>query len=44
LDLDGLHESRGYIQNWLAGAEISDKSAQKIFSAANKILEAGKAA
>jgi len=42
LDLDGLHESRGYIQNWLAGAEISDKSAQKIFSAANKILEAGK--
>ena len=44
LDLDGLHESRGYIQNWLAGAEISDKSALKIFSAANKILEAGKAA
>jgi len=26
----------------MAGAEISDKSAQKIFSAANKILEAGK--
>ena len=43
LDLPGLHESRGYIQNWLAGAEVSDKSAQRIFSAANKILEAGKA-
>ena len=44
LDLPGLHESRGYIQNWLQGAEISDKSAQRIFSAANKILEAGGAA
>jgi antirestriction protein ArdC len=44
LDLPGLHESRGYIQNWLAGAEVSDKSAQRIFSAANKILEAGKLA
>jgi antirestriction protein ArdC len=42
LDLPGLVESRGYIQNWLQGAEISDKSAQRIFSAANKILEAGK--
>jgi len=42
LDLPGLIESRGYIQGWLAGAEISDKSAQRIFSAANKILEAGK--
>ena len=42
LDLPGLHESRGYIQNWLRGAEITDKTAQRIFSAANKILEAGK--
>jgi antirestriction protein ArdC len=41
LDLPGLNESRGYIQNWLADGEISDKSAQRIFSAANKILEAG---
>ena len=41
LDLPGLHESRGYIQNWLQGAEISEKSAQRIFSAANKIFEAG---
>lgn len=43
LGLPGLEESRGYIQNWLADGEISDKSAQRIFSAANKILEAGKA-
>ena len=42
LDLPGLLESRGYVQSWLRGAEISDKSAQRIFSAANKILEAGK--
>ena len=44
LDLPGLNESRGYIQNWLADAQISDKSAQRIFSAANKILEAGNVA
>lgn len=42
LDLPGLIESRGYIQNWLDGNEISDKSAQRIFSAADKILKAGK--
>ena len=41
LGLPGLDESRGYIQNWLQGADVSDKSAQRIFSAANKILEAG---
>jgi len=41
LGLPGLDESRGYIQNWLEGAEITDKSAQRIFSTANKILEAG---
>ena len=41
LDLPGLIESRGYIQGWLAGAEVTDKSAQRIFSTANKILEAG---
>jgi antirestriction protein ArdC len=41
LGLPGLIESRGYIQNWLDGSEISDKSAQKIFSTADKILKAG---
>jgi hypothetical protein len=43
LGLPGLAESRGYIQNWMSDADISDKSAQRIFSAANKIMEAGKA-
>jgi len=42
LGLPGLEESRGYIQNWLQGGQISDKSAQRIFAVANKILEAGK--
>jgi len=42
LGLPGLEESRGYIQNWMSDTEISDKSAQRIFAAANKILEAGK--
>jgi len=42
LNLPGIDESRGYIQHWLRGAEISEKSAQKIFSAADKILKAGK--
>jgi antirestriction protein ArdC len=41
LNLPGLIESRGYIQNWLSGGEISDKSAQRIFGAADKILKAG---
>lgn len=42
LELPGLEESRGYVQHWLTGAEISDKSARRIFSAADKILKAGK--
>ena len=43
LGLDGAKQSRGYIQNWLkaGNGEISDKSAQKIFSAVDKILKAG---
>lgn len=41
LNLPGLIKSRGYIQSWLSGAEISDKSAQRIFGAADKILKAG---
>jgi antirestriction protein ArdC len=41
LGLPGLIESRGYIQSWLSGSEITDKSAQKIFGAADKILKAG---
>lgn len=42
LNLAGDKESRGYVQSWLQDGEISDKSAQKIFSAADKILKAGK--
>jgi len=42
LGLPGLEESRGYIQSWLAGNSINEKSAQRIFSAADKILKAGK--
>ena len=41
LELPGLIESRGYIQGWLSGGEITDKSAQRIFGAADKILKAG---
>ena len=41
LELPGLEESRGYIQHWLRTETIAEKSAQKIFSAANKILKAG---
>ena len=41
LGLNGADESRGYIQNWSKGNPIPEKSAQRIFSAANKILEAG---
>jgi len=32
---------RGYIQNWLEGELIPEKSAQKIFGAADRILKAG---
>lgn len=41
LGLEGAKESRGYIQHWLQSETISDKSAQKIFGAADKILKAG---
>lgn len=41
LGLEGQKESRGYIQHWLQSETISDKSAQKIFGAADKILKAG---
>jgi antirestriction protein ArdC len=44
LGLNGLVESRGYIQHWLKDNQIDDKSAQKIFACANTILNAGKVA
>jgi hypothetical protein len=42
LQLAGAEYARGYIQNWLAGETISDRSARKIFSAATTILKAGR--
>jgi hypothetical protein len=41
LGMDGAEYCRGYIQSWLAGAEIPERSAQRIFSVADKILKAG---
>jgi len=41
LGMDGAEFCRGYIQNWLSGATIPERSAQRIFVAADKILKAG---
>jgi antirestriction factor ArdC-like protein len=41
LELPGAEFSRGYIQSWLRGDVIPEKSAQKIFGAADRILRAG---
>lgn len=42
LGLPGLIECRGYIQSWLHGGRITDKTAQRIFGAAEKVLKAGR--
>jgi len=45
LGLDGKDESRAYIQDWLDGDdkdEFAKKSASRVFSAADKILRAGR--
>ena len=41
LDLPGQAESRGYIQGWLADQPLPERSARRIFSAADKIMKAG---
>lgn len=41
LDLPGQEYARGYIQHWLEGEAIPEKSAQRIFGAADRILSAG---
>src|SRR4030095_3475161 len=41
LALDCAECCRGYIQEWLEGDVIPEKSAQKIFGAADRILKAG---
>ena len=43
LELPGQVESRGYIQSWLSGEALPERSAQRIFSAADKIMKAGAA-
>jgi hypothetical protein len=42
LGMPGAEFSRGYIQHWLAGNAISDRSAQRVFRAADAILKAGR--
>jgi N-terminal domain of anti-restriction factor ArdC len=42
LDLEGAEYCRGYIQSWLKDDSIPEKSAQKIFGAADRILRAGR--
>ena len=41
LGLPGAEYARGYVQNWLQGESIPERSAQKIFHAADVILRAG---
>ena len=41
LNLPGAEFSRGYIQHWLDGEEIPERSAQRIFAVADRILKAG---
>ena len=42
LGLPGVEESRGYIQGWYTGHDVPERSAQKIFHAADQILKAGR--
>src|SRR4030095_8316989 len=42
LGLDGAEYSRGYLQHWLRGEEIPERSCQRIFKAADAILRAGR--
>lgn len=41
LGMNGSEFCRGYIQSWLGNNELTEKSAQRIISAADKILKAG---
>jgi N-terminal domain of anti-restriction factor ArdC len=43
LDLPGQAESRFYIQDWLQGAALPERSAKRIFGAADRIMKAGQA-
>jgi len=41
LDLPGQVEARGYIQSWLAGEALVERTARRIFAAADRLLKAG---
>jgi hypothetical protein len=41
LGMNGAEYCRGYIQNWLQGETIPERSAQRIFAAADRILKGG---
>ena len=43
LELPGSEYCRGYMQSWLGDDVIPEKSAMKIFGAADRILKAGQA-
>ena len=42
LQLSGAEYCRGYVQEWLQGEQIPERSAQKIFHAADVIIRAGR--
>jgi hypothetical protein len=42
LGLPGAEYGRGYIQSWLQGAEIPERSCMRIFACADKIIRAGR--
>lgn len=44
LGLPGRDESRGYVQNWLGDEPLTEKTARRIFAAAEKLIKAGRAA
>jgi antirestriction protein ArdC len=41
LGLEGAEYCRGYVQGWIGQSPIQERSAQKIFAAADRILKAG---
>lgn len=42
LELSGVEYCRGYLQSWLNGDVVPEKSAQKIFGAADRTLRSGR--
>jgi antirestriction protein ArdC len=44
LGIGGLEKSRGYLRTWLGGGSIGERSAARIFKAADAILKAGRPA